>query len=1303
MQDEERWAMTTVTKRRASAMTAGAKKAIAVVSAGALVASLGYFHLWGGTPAVAANDRDQIEVRFNLDNDVVVEVGSEIFDAQSEDGYQASVSEDLRFKASVRDGRDDRSISAVEAALQAATAQPAASVAATSQEEAAGETTVEAEADEESPEVRKMSHGGSDSSNKVIEIVSEDRDTSEASGASAENEPSAAAEKAETVEDEAIPMASTAGGGDAALADDQATEIVITFDADAGEYVITKDELQKAAAAKGTIEVTVTSEAQGETFDSWDSLSAFLSDAGADEAKAKLTADVTATSSIVVKGNKVLDLNGFTITSEAEGALFKVGDDTAPATFTINDSSSKYRDFDQSGEGVLVPKPNQGNAGDLLNGTMGKFREEWVGKKAEIDGDTLTYYVTRSYEDKNAAGVTNEYQIKHTVNMEKVGVIKAMKAYDLIAVDNGSSTLNIQGGRLCYSDGVKGDIHAVNLNKGGTLHMSGGFITGVEAQGLGGAISANNDKTKAPINITIDGTAVIAGNTTVKNGGAIWMSSEVKNAAKLTIGGDAVVAGNVAGEEPLTNLTKGTIATTRNGGAVYARKNCEVTVTGSAVISGNTANADGGGIYIEGHAKGSTATRNKLTIEENAMITNNRSENDRSSKHQTDRKQGPANEDNFWKNYGGGGGGVFTQDETIVNGGQITANFASDGGGGILALGGNVTIPVNWKGELIEKDKRENALPELKIESCRISSNYAGTSEGGGICAGTAKSSYIKSGIISNNMTATYFDYGGGGLFMSSIDRYEDKGTSKSTAGITVYHPLITGNTAKGFGGGVASCTNGVVMSCDAAVFDNEAQELNTTQNPNEFGDQWMIEGNLRDDERKEGNQTRYGLLGKIEKGYANDFYCARKATVFNSMLGGGYYNWKGYTTGTVTGGEASAIREGYKKPTYVTFNGKDRLDVHNVFLRTKDKNGKPLTDEEEKTVDTALILRVDESQVKDAKRLVGYIVSIDTIDVPDGKPVQKTALVTGVHGELDPYDDVDNGVGTAVALFVDFSVNVSEYQAQSTEITLQGAYTTTPGDTSPRDYPMQKVNKLTETDTTCVASDRLMFLTANPSDDDKQAARNEAVLFFTGNYSNTHGGAIACNDYIDVGAAGKEPPIKNEDQLGKLTLTKKLTGWNAAEGASATAVFNVTGYADVEAYKAHLAPIYVNQIGFTFNADGTAEARTLDELPLGYYVVEELFYTGDNFKEATGRNTWTVTLNNENAEEGVSHEFTNTFKDEKTFGTGVVNSYAPTGEVTDENGNITGFIYTDGKLTYTPDANYSKRKQPNAPIEGGN
>lgn len=1280
--------MTTVTRRHAAGMKARAKKAIAVVSAGALVASLGYFHLWGSTPAVAANDADRIEVLFNLDSDVIVEVGGETFDAQSESGYLASVADDLRFKASVRDGRSDRSIEAVEAVLQAAATQPAARKAAASAAEPAVGTEAGSEGNktfkgiEADPAVRAMSHEGSDKSANVIEIVSEDQAASEDAAVPSDEVAASSDEGKEVVSDDATPMAATAGGEEGSFENgDSTTEIIVAYDADADEYVVAKSELLKAAAAQGTIEITVTSEALGETFDNWDSLANFLGEEGDDAVKVKLTSDLVASHSVVVKGNKTLDLNGFTITSEVEGPLFMVGDEGAAATFTINDSSSKYREFDQSSEGVLVPKPSKDNAGDLRNGVLGEFCEKWVGQEATLEGDTLTYYVTRSYEDKKIVGGTNEYQIKHTVDMGNVGAIRATKKGDLVVVDNGASVLNIEGGHLFCDKGVTGDIHAVNLNKGGSFHMSGGFITGVSAEGHGAAISANNKDTNAPIDIVIDGTAVIAGNNTVKNGGAIWMSSETSGNAALTIGGNAVIAGNVAGKSPLTDLTKGTIATTMNGGAVYASKNCNVTVTGSAVISGNTANADGGGIYVEGHKKGTLST-NTLTIEQNATITNNRSENNRMSVHQKDRSTGVPDESDFWKNYGGGGGGVFTLGDTVINGGQITSNFASDGGGGIFALGATHTVPTKWNSTELDTSKEiENALPVLKIENCRISSNYAGTSEGGGILAGTAKASYIKQGIISNNMTATYFDYGGGGLFMSSIDQGK-------TAGMTVHHPLISGNTAAGLGGGVASCTNGIVVSGDAAVFDNTALAENCTQNPNEYGDQWLLEGNLKSAELKDGRKT-YGLKEKIgkklkETGLANDFYCAKESKVFNSMLGGGFYNWEGYTTGDVAGGEAYAYRESWKGDKYLNI-GTSKISVTNVFYRSNEN---------------LLRVIVPADRVDEIDSLAGYLVEYKTIDLSKtGSPaVHETRIVLSVD---DKVDFIENGEdkkdscspGDEIrTLHLSDPVDPADYKAKPTDITLTGAYTRTE---NIDDYPMYKIDEdtLTKTDTTCIESKRLLLLKANPSDTDKDNASKAAVLFFTGNYSNTHGGAIACNDYIDVGAAGKEfpgdpdNPGGQDDVVGKMTLAKKLTGWNGAEHASATAVFNVTGYEDVEAYKASLEPIYVNQIGFTFNADDSAE-KELTDLPLGYYVVEEEFYTGDNFKQATGRNTWTVTLTHDNAEAGVSHEFTNNFKDENTFGTGVVNSYT-SGQ--------------DGEFTYTPDANYNNRKQPSAPIEGGN
>lgn len=76
------------------------------------------------------------------------------------------------------------------------------------------------------------------------------------------------------------------------------------------------------------------------------------------------------------------------------------------------------------------------------------------------------------------------------------------------------------------------------------------------------------------------------------------------------------------------------------------------------------------------------------------------------------------------------------------------------------------------------------------METGVVASNYAGTSEGGGICATTDKSSYISSGYLTNNVTDTDFDYGGGGLFLPSA-------THGKETGVTVRYPLVTGNTPR--------------------------------------------------------------------------------------------------------------------------------------------------------------------------------------------------------------------------------------------------------------------------------------------------------------------------------------------------------------------------------------------------------------------------------------------------------------------------------------------------------------------------
>ena len=95
------------------------------------------------------------------------------------------------------------------------------------------------------------------------------------------------------------------------------------------------------------------------------------------------------------------------------------------------------------------------------------------------------------------------------------------------------------------------------------------------------------------------------------------------NAQKATIiiDGNAVIAGNMVADD-------------NNGGAIYVNAESNVTIAGESVLAGNVANADGGAVYVQGRLKSNfNQKKSVLTVKDNAVITNNRSENDKSAIH----------------------------------------------------------------------------------------------------------------------------------------------------------------------------------------------------------------------------------------------------------------------------------------------------------------------------------------------------------------------------------------------------------------------------------------------------------------------------------------------------------------------------------------------------------------------------------------------------------------------------------------------------------------------------------------------
>lgn len=1318
-----------------------AKKAIASIVAVALVASFSNFAA-GGVRQAEAVDDTTVEVQFQLDDGLTVKTDAEpsegsgtytvpaskdftfAIEGQGQNSLQVSyfqrfgsvITEDSSSKGESNNPSNDESSEPAEGDdSQQAGERPATDPSDPTASEEGSENG--ATADEETADEATGENSNIAQNIQIIESIPETAAVLQQRNQDGEAPVAASAEQtsqAEVVEEAGTPLAETPlSDTDGTSEDENIVEVTVSSNED-GNYTIPQSALRKAAAQEAIIVVKVV---KGPVpMESWAQIAEALSAPEPAEATVVISGDsnepIVATTPVVVRGNKTLDLNGRKIETNLADNLFSVGEKNSPATFTITDSTTKDADLRKAlpNGPSLLPKPNEDNAGDLKTGSLGIFRGA-VGKEATLNGDVLTYYIAESHRNVQQVGATNEYQVGYSIDMSTVGSITstndtADKASSVVFLANPASTLNIEGGRLSATGG---DAHAVNMNQGGTLKMTGGFIVGSTTIGHGAAISADNKDTNkatinadnkdtnATINISIGGNAVIAGNHAAKNGGAMWVRSvQDSPQASIFVGGDALIAGNKAGSEPIKSVEKGKYADLCNGGGIFADSNCAVTVGGKAVIAGNTAYADGGGIYIKGRTDG--GTKSSLTIEGNAYITNNRSENDRRSVHPTNRaaedhpaynssenssEEGSEEGSEFWRNAGGGGGGVFTLDETTINGGNITANFASDGGGGIFAVGG------------IQSYK----YPVLKIENCLISSNYAGTSEGGGINAATLKESYIKQGYITNNMSATYYDYGGGGLFLSSADH----GT---TTGMTVYYPLVTNNTAKGLGGGVALCTNGIVLSSEAAIYDNKALGKSATENPNEYGDQWLLEQNLHADEKKgclTSSESRYGLKDKIDPTeLAADFFCAKESTVSTQMLGGGYYNWEGYTDGYAAAGSTTMSRPEWEGNKTATFNGSAPISIGNILY------------ESEKGYWT---MHAPNSIKNKVAELQGYQFAFDSVDASTKvnnafKRIKGSGIITSVQ-EIGS-STLENQTE------YHFTVDTSKPYgyAEPTNIELNKAFTRT--EPEKKSYPLHKIVKdsLLKDSSIMVHGDRLTFLTAHPSPDAKLAAEAKAVLFFNGNYSNTHGAGIACNDKITIGTNPEEPwtPVLPDTKKAALSITKEMSNFQEGAG-TATAVFEVTGYTDESAMNHELPDqiIYRNTVGFAFGADGT-DTKTLTDLPEGYYVVKELYYSGDNF-DASHANCWKGAVKYQAEDPGeadsgdpdgalesstakspapkpIEVSFTNKGITE-SFETGVVNSYAPTA---DDEGN---FTYADGKLTYTPDANYTSRKEPVHPVEG--
>ena len=307
---------------------------------------------------------------------------------------------------------------------------------------------------------------------------------------------------------------------------------------------------------------------------------------GTHYAKVTQSFEVSTPSNIFVYGDLTLDLNGCTITLKAKNkeefngyAMFVVGDDTNKASFTLMDSSPAQSGkltfaylgdtYQEEENGQTVTKTCRAGAVSMKKGSA------FTMKSGTIDRFGGTYTLS----------VINLGRPNTTFNMEGGVIQNCTTPNDLggiaVGITSSGNTFNMTGGEIknCETGG-SGVIYASNA----TVHIGGNAKITNNKSGNGGAFYVKNDT-----RLTIDGNAVIEGNESSRNGGAIYAcvgSSEKDKPSSVEIGGSAKISGNKAS------------GTYSYGGAVYA-ENAAITMTGGT-IENNGAQNGGNELFLTG-------------------------------------------------------------------------------------------------------------------------------------------------------------------------------------------------------------------------------------------------------------------------------------------------------------------------------------------------------------------------------------------------------------------------------------------------------------------------------------------------------------------------------------------------------------------------------------------------------------------------------------------------------------------------------------------------------------------------------
>ena len=227
----------------------------------------------------------------------------------------------------------------------------------------------------------------------------------------------------------------------------------------------------------------------------------------------------------------------------------------------------------------------------------------------DCNSSASTHYFIKSVENNLTRWVPCEENTENRISVTGGVITNSVRTSDLGVKVDKNATFTMYGGTICGNK-LQGSYNGAGVYvHDSTFNMYGGAIRG-NAASWGGGVAALGSTFNMYGGVISDnmvsasaGGVLLSDKSVMNMSGNAQISNNIAPTKWTTSGGGVYIFASTDGEVSnclyMSDNAKISGNTATSGGAVYVRKNGQVTMSGNAQISNNTATENGGGVYVE--------------------------------------------------------------------------------------------------------------------------------------------------------------------------------------------------------------------------------------------------------------------------------------------------------------------------------------------------------------------------------------------------------------------------------------------------------------------------------------------------------------------------------------------------------------------------------------------------------------------------------------------------------------------------------------------------------------------------------